>query len=288
MNNPSPAIDAERDFRTMLDLMMVMIDKVANTPIPKGEGWMNDAQILATKLFKQACSINVLLNTTRVQMQDGRAITFIDHASVTILSRACIETFIVFHWIFQSQDAALRKFRHGVWRLGGLMDRLSLHPSTDQARAVIKRTRTQVAELLPELEFSPYLQAYTPKQAARLLKGDWRIDWSWTDEAVRAGFHKQYFENVYGHFCGYAHSTYISSMQIGQAQSEGEQRMLGNAALQACVHVMAHFIKHHAELFPPAKEVLMAASENSRRTLSLWSFTSSDMAHVYDQGTGSA
>lgn len=283
MTQPATKINARSDFETLLDLMARMIEQVAGTQISEGQAWMNDAQALTMKLFKQVYSVNTLLRAANVHMRDGRAITFIDHASAIILARASLETFLVFHWIFQSDDETLRKFRHGAWRLGGLMDRLTLHPTTAEAREVITNTRLEVDKLLPEVNTSPHLQSYTAKQVAQLLAGNWRVGWSWTQEAVRAGFHKQYFENMYGHFCGYAHSSYISSIQMAKAKSEADQKMLGEAALQACVHVMALFITHHARLFPSAHEELLKATDNTQKTLHRWGFNASDMNHLFEK-----
>lgn len=114
----------------------------------------------------------------------------------------------------------------------------------------IPSRRLQIVEQVAEIESSPLLGTYTPEHAKRLLKGDWRIDWSWTDEAVRAGFSKKYFQNVYSHFCGYAHSSYISPTQLGEAQPIEDQRIHGLVALQTCTHMMARAVSFYAELSP--------------------------------------
>lgn len=275
--------DPEQDFATITELFASMIEAQEGQELSPDDAWINHAQILAMKLFKQACSVRVIINPTRVDFEGGKHVVFVDHSSATILARACLETYIVFHWIFQSKDPALRRFRHGVWRLGGLMDRLKLHPSTEQARATLQTTRLQAVEQIAEIEASPYLGDYTPEQARRLLKGDWRVGWSWTDEAVRAGFHKKYFQNVYSHFCGYAHSSYISSMQMGEAQSMEDQRMLALVALQTVVHVMARAVAFYAELFPRGRTVLEAASEVAQKVAYFWGFTGEDMNHLFDE-----
>ncbi len=275
--------DPEQDFATITELFAAMIGAQEGQALATDDAWVNHAQILAVKLFKQACSVRVVVNATQLDFQDGKQIVFVDHSSATILARACLETFIVFHWIFQSKDPALRRFRHGVWRLGGLMDRLKLHPSTEQARDAIRRTRLQAAEQIAEIEASPYLGDYRPEQAKRLLKGNWRVGWSWTDEAVRAGFHKKYFQNVYSHFCGYAHSSYISSMQMGEAQSVEDQRMLALVALQTSVHVMARAVAFYAELFPRGRAVLEAAPEEAQKVACFWGVTGDDMDHLFDE-----
>jgi len=279
---PAPR-DPEQDFATITELFASMIEAQEGQALTPDGAWINHAQILAVKLFKQACSVRVILNPTQLDFKEGKHIVFVDHSSATILARACLETFIVFHWIFQSKDPALRKFRHGVWRLGGLMDRLKLHPSTDKARETIEATRLQAAQQIAEIEASSYLGDYKPDQVKRLLKGDWRIGWSWADEAVRAGFHKKYFQNVYSHFCGYAHSSFISSMQMGEAQSMEDQRVLGLVALQTTVHVIARAVAFYAELFPRGQAVLDMASAEAQRVAYFWGFTSEDMDHLFEE-----
>lgn len=283
---PASHRDPEEDFGALTELFAMMIEAQRSQVLSSADAWMNDAQILAVKLFKQACSVRLILDPTQLDFRDGSQIVFVDHSSATILARACLETFIVFHWIFQSQDPALRKFRHGVWRLGGLMDRLKLHPSTDQAREALRVARLQAADQIAEIEPSPFLGSYSPDQVKRLMKGDWRVGWSWTDEAVRAGFSRKYFQNVYSHFCGYAHTSYISSMQMGQAQSIEDQRMLGLVALQTCVHVLARAIAFYAELFPKGRTALDTSSEQARNVAYFWGFTSVDMDPLYEEPPG--
>ncbi|WKC46939.1 helix-turn-helix transcriptional regulator [Pseudomonas veronii] len=147
---------------------------------------------------------------------------------VIVVVRACIESYIAMHWIFESPSIEHRRFRHQVWTLAWLYDRLGLHATTDEGRRKVSETQAQADELAAEVLASPLLSDYTDKQRRRVLKGDWRVDWSWSDQAVRAGFHQKYFESVYSHYCGYAYSSYISALQIRvSATSIDDQRMLG-------------------------------------------------------------
>lgn len=270
----------EADFDLLIDLMADMIDAQAVEPRRTGDDWIADAQTLAVKLFKQLCSARSLLAPIVFQKHNGATFQFIDHSSLVILVRACIETYIAMHWIFGSEDIEFRKFRHRVWKLGGLMDRLKLHHTTDEARRKIEETRLQAEELITEIKASTYFDLYFPKQAKRILKGDWRVDWSWTDEAVRAGFHKKYFETIYGHFCGYAHSSYISSMQISQARDINDQYMLAQASMQAGVHIMAHFIYFYSKTLI-APNVIFNAADEAKRVATIWHFKAEDMDYLY-------
>ncbi|HBO3957639.1 DUF5677 domain-containing protein [Pseudomonas aeruginosa] len=275
------------DFDILLSLMVRMVQAQAGNDIPPGDEWINDAQVLANKLFMQLCSARSLLNATEVTLADGQGASFLDHSSVSILARACLESYIVFHWIFQSDDRELRRFRHSIWRLGGLLDRVGTHPSTEDSRRKVAQTILEADELRTEIEASPYLsRSYTSKQCRKVLDGDWRIGWSWTDGAVQAGFNRKFFENVYGHLCGYAHSSFISTLQIRQAKGIGEQYMLGEAAFQICLHVIARFIHLHKSLFPASEAAFIASPRGVQSTARIWNFQGADMDGLYENKKG--
>jgi hypothetical protein len=274
--------DPERDFDILIELFAVMIEAQRELPLSPSEAWMNDAQVLAIKLFKQSCSARMMANPTYLDFGGGSSIEFIDHASVTILARACLETYVAFHWVFERPEPSLRKFRHSVWRLGGLTDRLKLHPSTQEGRDVLSLTRSQADELKAELESSEHLLRYSPKHARRLLAGDWRVGWSWGSEAVRAGFHEKYIQNVYSHFCGYAHSSYISTIQMGQAHSLIDQDRLASAPLQVCVHVLARAIITYGQLFPGGAAAFEASPEEARAVVQRWKINATDLEMFYE------
>lgn len=69
--------DPERDFATLTDLFAVMIESQRGHPLTPDDAWINHAQILAVKLFKQACSVRVLINETELSFQDGKEIVFV-------------------------------------------------------------------------------------------------------------------------------------------------------------------------------------------------------------------
>lgn len=74
---------------------------------------------------------------------------------------------------------------------------------------------------------------------------------------MEAGFHEKYFKNVYGHLCGYSHSSYISALQVGQAQSIEDQTMLAQSILGIGVVIMAHFAFTYSKIFDSAKDILL-------------------------------
>lgn len=277
----------EADFNVLIDLMADMIDAQVLVKRRDGDEWIDDLQTLSVKLFKQLCSARSLLEPTAFINSRKQVFRFIDQSAVIVVIRACIESYIAMHWIFGSIDIEHRKFRHQVWTLAGLYDRLKLHPTTDEGRRKLAETKVQATSLLAVIEVSPFLVSdYTEKQRKKVLCGDWRIGWSWNDQAERAGFHRKYFESMYSHFCGYAHSSYISALQVRQsAESLDDQYMLAQAAIQAGVHVMAHFLHFYAAILEAPGQVFKS-NEEARWVARVWHFGAEEMEYLYEQEKG--
>lgn len=275
--------DIEQDFDALIELMILVINSRHNSPMIPGMEFLNDIQTLSLKLFKQLCSTKTISTGCVFQSKTGLAYEFIDQGSVSILARASIETFLTLHWLF-SGDLELSRFRHRVWQYAGLADRVGHTATSDEGRAKQASAREQQAELLPFIQSSDHLKAYTAKQIDQLLKGNWRVGWSWGEEAERAGFHRKYFDNVYSYLCGYSHSNYISAMQIGQAQDLSTQARMTDAGLQISVHIMSQFIHLYASTFSPAADILNASE--SRQVARFWHFKSEDMNPIYNPSAG--
>lgn len=272
--------DLDGDFSALIELMSSMVDARAGSSIAHGMGWLNDIQTLSIKLFKQLCSTKSLAGGCVFKSATGKSIEFIDQGSVSILARASVETFLTLHWIFGCPTDK-SQFRHALWQYAGLNDRVNLNTSSEEGRVKQADAKAQQAELLRFIEGSPLLTEYTVREIKELKKGNWRVGWSWGSEAVRAGFHKLYFDNVYSHLCGYSHSNYISAMQIGQAQSIADQSKLASAGIQISIHILAHFIHLYASTFSQAADLLAASP--AKPIADLWHFKAEDMNFVFER-----
>lgn len=271
-----------KEYEELLDLFIQLVQSQAGNKIASGNEWMNDTQTLSIKLFRHLASMHIISTGSTIEHKGVAVIQFIDHASVKVMARAALETYLVFYYIFGGDDRELSKFRHNTWVLGGLNDRQSSHVSIDEHRAVLASEKRQIEELKLEIGRSKYLLKFTTKQQEQLLKGKWRVGNGWTDLGVNAGFHKTYFENIYSYLCGYSHSSYISALQVGQAQSIEDQASLTRFILGIGTVIMAHYSFSYTALFESAKNVL---NENNSAKLiaEKWHFNQSDMAEIYDR-----
>ena len=269
------------DYSTLLDLFIRLVQSQAGQRIEPGEQWLDDAQTLSIKLFRHLVSMQTLAAGATVEQDGVPTVFFIDHASTKVIARATLETYLVFFYLYGCADRSLSEFRHKTWRLGGLVDRQGLHTSTADHRAILIAEKQKLDPLRSEIEASPHIQVYTKKQRVKLLGGDWRIGKSWADLGANAGLHPKYFSDVYGYLCGYSHASYASAMQVGQAKSIEDQRMLAQPILGFGVVIMAHFAFTYSNVFSSAG-VVLSASPDAKRVADKWRFGADDMATIYD------
>lgn len=275
-------MSSDADYTTLLDLFIRLVESQAGKEIKSGDEWLNDAQVLATKLFRHLVSMQTLAAGATVEHNGTPAVFFVDHSSVKVVARAALETYLVFFYLYANSDQSLSQFRHKTWRLGGLVDRQEFHVSTEQGREILAREKSQIEELKSKIESSAEIRTYTEKQRKKLLEGEWRIGNGWADLGVCAGFHEKYFKNIYGYLCGYSHSSYLSALQVGQAQTIADQEMLTQSILGVGVVLMAHFAFSYSAAFNTANAVL-SANPSAMRVAEKWRFGPEDMAAIYDR-----
>lgn len=269
-------------YSTLLDLFILLVESQAKQTIKSGETWLNDAQTLSVKLFRHLVSMRTISAGATVEQDGIPAVFFVDHGSVKVVARAALETYLVFFYLYGDTDRSLSEFRHKLWRLGGLVDRQLFHASTEEHREVLAREKQQIDDLKSQIERDPLLQRYTMKQRGKLLAGDWRVGNGWANLSVQAGFHEKWFKNIYSYLCGYSHSSYLSALQVGQAQTIEEQIKLTDFILGIGIVIMAHFAFSYSGVFESANAAFQRATE-AKRVAEQWRFGANEMAPIYDR-----
>ena len=94
---------------------------------------------------------------------------------------------------------------------------------------------------------------------------------SWRDLAVNAGFNEDSASGLYRFLCGYAHSSWISVLQLRQARTAGEQRRLLASSLSYLAGVLAHMIRAVCHVFPKA-QAYYAGDTNAQELVKTWAY----------------
>ena len=270
------------DYAILLDLLFRLVQSQAGNRIEHGQERLNEAQILSNKLFRHLFSMQNIAAVATFEQNDIPIVSFIDHASVKVVARAALETYLVFFYLYGSADRKVSEFRHITWRLGGLTDRQTFHASTEVAREVLVKEKQQIEVLKSKLEKAPQFLTYSPKKRAELLKGNWRTGNSWSNLGVKSGFHERYFKNIYSYLCGYSHSSYLSALQIGQSKTIADQRRLTQSILSIGLAIMAQFTFNYSNIFDSANHVLESNPE-TKRIAEKWRLRPEEMAAIYNR-----
>lgn len=247
--------------------------------------WVVESEYLALKLFYHLASLLYLHPGTRIAGLAGVDVHFFDFPSAAVLCRASFETYLTFNYIFVSTCSdEERRLRYLTWCLGGLLDRRRATPVTDETRQRLDDEREQIRELLEEMAANKAFVALPPKRQKDARKGRWRFDKGWADLAVMAGKNRDYFASLYAYLSSYAHTGYLSALQIGQAQDKQDQFQLGEPYISIGLTIMSHFLTDYASLFPPVAKAIKSSPED-KRLLELWHHVGTRIGQVYESAS---
>lgn len=269
----------QEQYPELLGLMIELVNAKAGQPIPDGQAWRNDAQTLAMKLFKHLVSMHNLSGGSTVTC-NGVELQQIDHGSIIVIARAALETFLVWNYLYGTDDSELGRYRYLTWRLGGLMDRQNLHAVSQHGRQVQASDLREIEDLRRQISEHPQAKTFSAKQLKAILKGDWKTAMGMSDLAANANLHGSYFSNTYSYLCGYSHASYISALQIGQAITLDDQERMTRTIIGIGFVVLAHFVCKYPVHFPETLPVLNARPE-LKLLAQRFAFTEEDMARTY-------
>lgn len=274
-----------KDYQILLKLFIHLAQSQVGREIMPGGEWPNDTQRLydAERLSKKLFGHLVSMQTCFDGNKGIPAMHSIDHASIKVIARAALETYLVFFYLYGDHDQELSEFRHKTWVLGGLKDRQKYRDrqkyqaSTNKYQDVLIKEEELISKLQLKIKASRYIKDLNDKQRKQLLGGNWRIVNSWSDLGAIAGFHSIYFNSIYSYLCGYSHSSYLSVLQVGQAQGVEDQQKLTQSAMEMGIVIMAHFSFSYSGLFQSAGDVLNA-DDIGKPVAEKWYSMSSDTA----------
>jgi len=266
----------KHDYVKLLDLLARVIDAnkgYSVNDISDGKRlW--DAHNLANKFIDHAFTVLYLSHGTNVQDIPSFKSSFIDSASIDVLTRATMETFLVFHYVFFSPQTKEEKdYRYWAYKAAGITERQSIPIITEETRRTLDNDRLVLDKLCDKLKSNAVFQNLTEKRKARFFEGKERNLWrwnpdlkkvlSWSDIAIDAGFSEMLASHMYRHLSGHAHSSSLSVLQSQQVLINKEREQLIGASIGTINIVAANLIREYCALFSLAQDVLSKDPEGN-------------------------
>jgi hypothetical protein len=253
-------LNSEQDCIKLLDLLYRVVE--ANRgPLTGTDNRFLLAEGLATKFFLHAASVLYLSRETKLSVIPSASLKFLDTASIDVLARAALETFLIFHYVFVEPKTDEEKdYRYWAWKSAGFVERQTFPVSSEENRQKLAEEKKKINNLHSKLRLNSTYQQLTERQKKRVLKGEWRL-LSWRKIAENANLAEILSSDMYRHLSGYSHSSYLSVLQIKESLEKKEQSLLLPSSILTITIATANLIRGYCDLFPRAGAVLTADAE---------------------------
>lgn len=254
------------DTLKLLASFKIVIEANKGTPSDPDERVL-DAEGLALKSFIHATSCFYLQRSTMVRELQA---SFFDLASMNVLARATIESFLVFHYVFAAPSTdEEREFRHLSWVLADLLERQEIPATLPENQAKQRDELKEIEAIIVRLKNNPAFQKLSPKrQVAVLEKKQWRFQ-AWTAIAQDAGLSQLHAAFAYRHLCSYAHSGSLSVLQVRQATTRADQLFLSEMSLRLVNVAVAFMVNAYGTMFPAGHHAL-SGNKDLNHTVKEW------------------
>jgi hypothetical protein len=263
-------MNSVEEYVILLDLLAkaISVTEVSSISDVSERERLTDAHNLANKFIEHALTIFYLSDGTIVKsLPSFNKVNFYDSASIDVLTRATMEAFLVFHYVFYAPTTAEEKdYRYWAYKAAGIAERQNLPEGISEHEQQKAEEKKVLDELHDKLRSNAVFQSLTPKQKTRFSEGKERDLWRWNPDvkkvlslpeiAIDAGFSEMLASHVYRHLSGYAHSGSLSVLQTAQALINKETDRLIKPSINTMKIVMANMIQEYSGLFSKAQDVL--------------------------------
>ncbi|MEA4840785.1 MAG: DUF5677 domain-containing protein [Bacteroidales bacterium] len=219
--NMNLLLDHERE----IPLLIEHCYKVANAL--RGSKIIDDShkyiEPLGKKILHHIVSAFNLYTGTTIIFSNNTKTTFTDFSSLIVLTRAAIESYLTFHYVYiQPKNEVEKEFRFISWDLAGYIERERYEANNEDSKNTKKREQEQKNECIRKIEKNEIFQKSPSNIKKLILKGKWRGDKSWADLAQDASVFSEYFSMLYSFVSSYSHSGRLSVLQVSQVNDEKE------------------------------------------------------------------
>ncbi len=196
-----------------------LIQSIYDSKPKLGEGEVF-IETLSIKILLASKSIIELGNGTKVSaLTKDSNVKLLDFPSINILTRSIIEAFLTMEYLFYNNlDKEERIFRFYIWQISGYKSRQSFFEKSQGLKQnITDKLQTELNEierLLSIIEKSPYYKKMDKQSLWKLDKYGLPRLVSWQKLLEQSILKTSMFETSYKLYSNYAHSEFISLIQM--------------------------------------------------------------------------
>ena len=181
------------------------------------EGEVYIETLIMKMIFTSKSVLELSKGKEFVSLKGDKKFEIIDIPSIYILTRSIIEIFLTLEYLyFNELEREERLFRYDLWRISGFMSRqYHLGKLQNQNAEKLKKEKILIDELKLKLKENKYYSSLKKQQIWKLDKYGLPRLISWIDLLKQSSL-KDRFLNMYRLYSNYAHSEYLSMIQINE------------------------------------------------------------------------
>lgn len=208
---------------------------------------------LGKKIFNHIVTAYSLYGGTTINFSDNTKTTFVDFASMIVLSRAAFESYLTLNYIYiHPKNEEEKLFRFLSWDLAGFIEREKYDAVDEDSKKIKEHEQVLKRKCIERLCENPFYKSLPEQIQQKIIKGKWRGIKSWADLASEASIFTDNFKTYYSLISGYSHSGRASIMQIHQTKNEKE---FSQVFQLINLILISRFMVDYSELFPICDKV---------------------------------
>lgn len=256
-----------------------LIQSIYDSKPELGEGEVF-IETLSIKILLATKSIIELGNGTKVSALTKESnVKLLDFASINILTRSIIEAFLTMEYLFYNNlELNERNFRFYIWQISGYKARQSFFEKRKGLKEnVTEKLKTELSEierLLSIIEKSPYYADLNRQNLWKLDKFGLPRLVSWQKLIEQSILKTSLFETSYKLYSNYAHSEFISLIQMNGANTlnkgskENDQSILNSLRVVKMINCISMVCLKNK--FDFASKVFEKYDEETKTTILFW------------------
>lgn len=210
---PALRMELQRAMFVLSKLIDLVHDK--HVGFPK---WMRHIEVLMIKFVQHTSSVNQLADPLPFSLlEDGTVVSAFDRGSLFVIARAQIEAFLTLYYLILLPESNEQgEFYDMVYELSGLCSRQDMPTEQKGSQEQKAKDAARISVLRKEIENHPYFSNLDGdmKRKVKGKKPPARLFIGWEELIRQSHLNERFFAPRWKYYSGYAHSEFISSLQI--------------------------------------------------------------------------
>lgn len=238
--------------------------------------WKYNTETLAKKYLVQSSSLlGIFLGTELDFPKLSKRIVLIDLSTIFVTLRSLIENYLVLHYLyFEDISEEEKRMRWIIYQLSGIKARRSLSDSKlqyERKTIILEREKEQEIELLKELQLNPYYQNIPKRTKEFIHKKNLAKVKNWAEIISSSKLNQNNFHKIWKLYSNYAHSEYLSVVQIYDYMSNPEETIsVRNLTLFFTLTLTCVLIVDFSNMYKELQVYFEKLDDNQKRIINLF------------------